>query len=107
MNFSSVIPNWLKSKPKGTVHTLTPSAISPRTGILRTGRWVYVDEFRLPGIVTGVTQFPYVTVMLTNEKGENFRQENFSVEKIRIARLLEIPEARRPDTFNGAALGYF
>jgi hypothetical protein len=106
MNFSSVIPNWLKPKAKGQTHIMTPAPRSA-SGVLRSGKWVYAPEFSLPGIVIGVTQFPYVTVMLTNEKGENFRQENFSVEKIRIARLSEIPEPRRPAPNLGAELGYF
>jgi hypothetical protein len=97
--------NPFAKTPPGVVHTLTPASATP--GIIRAGKWLFVPEFNLPGILVSAKDYPLVTVMLTNEAGENFRQETFHCDKVRVAKLLEIPAARRPDPETGAALGYF
>lgn len=94
-------------KPKGATHVFTRASLSGGDQILRPGRWVFVPEYSLAGILIEVSSYPFVRVMLTNEAGENYRAENFAVANIRLARLAEIPAARRPTPVDGAKLGYF
>lgn len=75
--------------------------------LVKTGKWVVHGPTKQPGILTGVADFPIINVMLVNEVGEDYRAVTCTLADIRIAKLLEIPEKRRPTPLHGASLGYF
>lgn len=96
---------WAK-KPEPVVHTIVQTP-PQNIGLVKTGRWVIHAQTGCVGILTGVTDFPRLTVMLVNENGENFREETATLDQLRVAKCAEIPLPRRPSPEAGAALGYF
>jgi hypothetical protein len=76
-------------------------------GLLKSGRWVFHTRLNLPGILTACADFPQIEVMLVNGEGEDYQSVQAGIADIRTARLLEIPEKRRPSADVGASLGYF
>jgi hypothetical protein len=93
------------NSPPPVVHQMAVGVRAP--GLLKLGKWVIHSPTGQPGILNGAEAFPEVDVMLVNEAGENYRQERCRLDQIRVARLLEIPAARRPTPEAGASLGYF
>jgi hypothetical protein len=107
MKFS--LPWFKKSstpEPPPAVHIFTPYD-TPAPSIIKTGKWIWHTPTASPGILTGVDQYLSVVIMLVNELGENFREARCGLADVRIAKLSEIPLARRPTPEDGAFLGYF
>lgn len=103
----SFLNRFFKRDPSPPVlsHVIAPALRVP--GLIKSGKWVFHTRLNLPGILTAAQNFPVLDVMLVNGEGENYQAVQADINDIRIARLLEIPEKRRPTPEIGAALGYF
>lgn len=103
----SFLDRILKRNPAPPVlsHTIAPAPRVP--SLIKSGKWIFHTRLNLPGILTASQNFPVLDVMLVNGEGENYQAVQASLDDIRIARLLEIPEKRRPAPEIGASLGYF
>jgi hypothetical protein len=93
------------AQPLGQTHIMVPALREP--SLIKSGKWVYHTRLNLPGILLAAKAFPQLDVMLVNSEGENYQAVQAAISEIRIARLLEIPEKRRPSPEIGASLGYF
>lgn len=105
MNFLQRLLNRRETPPPVLEHVMAPTLRVG--GLIKAGKWVYHTRLSLPGILTASQNFPLLDVMLVNGEGENFQAVQADINDIRIARLLEIPEKRRPAPDVGASLGYF
>lgn len=103
----SFLDRFRKPAPAPMVlsHEIVPAFRA--AGLVKAGKWVFHQKLNLPGILTAASAFPLLDVMLVNGEGENYQSIQADINDIRIARLLEIPEKRRPTPEIGASLGYF
>lgn len=89
-----------------TIEVVSPVIQGPGVVRLGVGKWV-VHNQRV-GIIADTRGYPVVSVHYTNDAGETALEVFGNINDIRIARLQEIPESRRPTdaAYAAAYLGY-
>jgi hypothetical protein len=108
MSFLDRIPGLRRKAslpPDATEHVMMPEAIG--ASLIRTGKWVWHGPSKAVGILTSAADFPNCRIMLTDGEGFDLRPITCHLTEIRVAKLLEIPERRRPSADIGASLGYY
>lgn len=106
MNLSWITKTLFK-KPQSFPDLVVPAKeIYIPTIKIAAGKWVVCNK--RVGIVAAVIGFPSIEVHLTNEAGETVEVVSSTVHLVRLARYMEIPEARRPAdaAYAAAFLGY-
>lgn len=106
--------NKLLGRPAPNVHVMDAGKRVVRTVVapdafrspvlLARGKWVMHEQGI--GIIADINAEGICEVHLVDDKGLTFHRLNSHISKVRVARLMEIPEARRPSVEHGASLGY-
>jgi hypothetical protein len=105
----SIFDIFKKKSVPGVVHTI--EAVSPVIqggGVVKLGigKWVVCQE--KVGIIADTRGYPIVSVHYVDSEGCTILEVSVPIDSVRIAKFLEIPEARRPTdaAYAAAYLGY-
>lgn len=95
--------NLFKKEPQGNTHVLQTGEVKPAPAGWSLNKWVMVNNEKI-GIVTKF--YPTCEVHLVDDKGDTYLIIHTDIHTLRIARAVEIPEARRPSPEVAERLGY-